>query len=57
MDRKVKDNHLDKPSHQRWLYKLADIGLVKAILIIWGLCILIILATLGIVKAVLSSLK
>jgi len=57
MDRKVKNHHLDKPSHQRWLYKLADIGMFKAILIIWGICLLIIIATIFTIKAVLSGFK
>ena len=57
MDRKVKDKHYDKPSHQRWLYQLADIGLVKAVMIIWGICVLAIVATLLLVKAVLAGFK
>lgn len=57
MDRKVKNHHLDKPTHQRWLYKLADIGLVKAIMIIWGVCILAVVASLFVLKAVLSGFK
>jgi hypothetical protein len=52
MDRKVK--HYDKPGHQRWLYRLSDFGLVKAILIIWGICFVIIVVTLILVKFILT---
>jgi hypothetical protein len=57
MDRKIKNNHSDKPSHQRWLYQLADMGLFKALFIIWGVCILAVVVALLLVKATLSSLK
>lgn len=57
MDRKVKNKHYDKPSHQRWLYQLADIGLVKAIMIVWGILALVLIATLFVAKALLSGFK
>ena len=62
MDRKVikkrlKHHHLDKPTHQRWLYKLSDVGLFKAMLIIWGVCLVAIAGALLLVKAVLSGFK
>ena len=57
MDRKIKNKHLDKPTHQRWLYQLSDIGLVKAIMLIWGVCILIIVITLVLVKYTLAWIK
>lgn len=56
MDRKIK-HHLDKPPRQRWLYKLSDMGLFKAIAIIWGICLLAIAVALSLVKAVLSAFK
>ncbi len=52
MDRKIK--HYDKPGHQRWLYRLSDLGLIKAITIIWGICIVTIIVTLLLVKLVLT---
>jgi len=57
MDRKVKNKHYDKPLHQRWLYQLADIGLVKAIMIVWGILALVLIATLFVAKALLSGFK
>lgn len=57
MDRKIKRTHYDKPKHQRWLYQLADIGLVKAILLIWGVCVLAIIVALFLVKAVVANFK
>ena len=52
MDRKV--THYDKPGHQRWLYQLSDLGLVKAITIVWGICIVTIIIALILVKIVLT---
>ena len=57
MDRKIKNKHYDKPPHQRWLYQLSDHGLGKALLIIWGICVLIMVGTLLLIKAILSSFK
>ena len=55
MDRKVK--HHDKPGHQRWLYHLSDMGLFKALMIIWGVCLLAVLGALLLVKAVITGFK
>ena len=49
--------HLDKPKHQRWLYRLSDLGLVKAIMIIWGICCIVIIVTLVLIKTLLSHFK
>jgi hypothetical protein len=49
--------HLDKPKHQRWLYHLSDLGLFKAILIIWLVCWLAIGAALVMTKAVIAFFK
>jgi uncharacterized membrane protein len=57
MDRKVTGKHSDKPAHQRWLYQLADIGLFKAILIIWGVCVLALVLALFLIKITISSFK
>lgn len=57
MDRKVikkKSLHTDKPPHQRWLYQLSDLGLIKATLIIWGACWAIIGITMLLIKAILK---
>lgn len=55
MDRKMR--HYDKPGHQRWLYRLADLGLVKAIILIWAICWAIIVMSLLLAKAVISYFK
>jgi hypothetical protein len=57
MDRKVKQSHLDKPGHQRWLYKLSDMHLFKAIALIWLICLLAIAFSLLLAKAVISFFK
>jgi len=49
--------HYDKPAHQRWLYILSDLGLFKAILVIWLVCWLTIGASLAMVKALISVFK
>jgi uncharacterized membrane protein len=49
--------HLDKPKHQRWLYILSDMGLFKAILIIWMICFLAIGVAMGLAKAIISFFK
>ena len=55
MVRKI--THYDKPGHQRWLYRLADMGIVKAILVIWLICLLAIGLSLLMVKFVISIFK
>ncbi len=57
MDGKIKYTHYDKPAHQRWLYRLADLGIVRAIMFIWALCIILIVVSLLAVKAVLWNFK
>jgi signal recognition particle receptor subunit beta len=57
MDRKVKIKYYDIPGHQRWLYKLSDYGLVKAIMLIWGICLLLLVASFLLVKLVLAFFK
>lgn len=52
MDRKVK--HYDKPAHQRWLYRLSDMGIVKAIMVIWAICWILIGLSIILVKVVIS---
>ncbi len=52
MDRKVK--HYDKPGYQRWLYQLSDLGLVKALTIIWGVCIVTVIIAVLLVKFILT---
>lgn len=54
---KIKHKHHDKPSHQRWLYQLSDYGIVKALLIIWGIFILILIGTILLIKAVVTHFK
>ncbi len=49
--------HNDKPKHQRWLYHLADMGLGKAILIIWAICLLTIAGALLLAKSIISIFK
>ena len=51
---KKKNLHYDKPPHQRWLYQLSDLGLVRAMLIIWGACWAVIVITLLLIKAILK---
>ena len=59
MDRKVKqkNHHLDKPPHQRWLYKLADMSFFKFWMFLWA----VIWVTIGIallcVKGILAFLN
>jgi len=50
-------SHHDKPTHQRWLYRLADNGIIKAIMIIWGICLMAIFGALLLIKAVLAYFK
>jgi len=50
-------SHFDKPTHQRWLYRLADNGLVKAIMIIWGICLVAFLGAILLAKAVIDHFK
>ena len=59
MDRKVKPKnyHHDKPTHQRWLYQLSDMGLFKAILIIWLITWIAIAFALGLAKSIISFFK
>ena len=57
MDRKIKRAHNDKPKHQRWLYHLSDMGLFKAILIIWLITWIAIGVALGLAKAIISIFK
>jgi len=48
MDRKIKQKEI--PARQKWLYDLAEWGLVKAILFIWG----VIIATFIVVMVILK---
>lgn len=59
MDRKIKrkNHHLDKPAHQRWLYKLADMSFFKIWMLIWAICWIAIAIALLLVKGILSIFK
>ena len=49
--------HNDKPSHQRWLYQLAEKGLGKAILIICTICLVTVMLSLLLVKSIISHFE
>ena len=49
--------HQDKPWHQRWLYELADMGIVKAIMLIWAICWIIVGISVLAIKALFSHFK
>jgi hypothetical protein len=56
MDRKIKtqyNDHMDKPARQRWLYQLMDWGTGKAAMLIAGVCIVTLVVSLLIIRAII----